>query len=399
MKKEKIFYGKICLALVLSLFLVTSIADAETPDIVQKQKNAVVTAYVNDKNGKHIFSESGFVVDREGIIAVSCNIISRWLKEIENTIVVEVEGGDSFPMRHVISDNCRNNFVLLKVEVEELPTVTLSSDYKPRQGEGIVVMSRSSGSGTTVLNGRISNIREKDGIFQVTAPVTQERDGSPVFNLEGEVIGMLTLLPGKRQKQHIIIPVKYLSKEFSRYRPLIRETSAPSSRAIHPAPVSVPEASEKTQTGKIQEDAEQQFLRGCSYEKSNMYREAIEAYTEALRIKTDYVEAYINLGLAYYKLGRYAEAVDAYKHAIKIKPGALSVYNKMGAAYIILGEYSLALDAFKQSIKIDPNNSETHFNLGVAFVIIGDRNGAVEEYITLKKLDRERADKLLDLIY
>lgn len=399
MKHGKLFYKRICPSIVISLILAVSGAEAWNSDVVKKQKGAVVTVHVNGKNGKHILSESGFVVDREGIIAVSCNVIPKWLEEIENTIVAETEGGDSLSMSYVISDNCRDNFVLIKVQAEELPVVILSSGHKPSQGEGIVVMSRSPGSEITLLNGRISSVRKKGEYFQVTVPITQERDGSPVFNLKGEVIGISTLLSGKRQRQHIVIPVKYILKEISRYPATVKETTTAPARIIPPSTASVPNALEKPHSGKNRDNAEQAFLRGLAYEKSNMYREAVEAYNEALGIKPDFIDAYINLGLLNYKIGRYPEAVDAYKHAVKINPDNLSAYNKLGAVYIILGEYSMAIDAFRQSIRISPNNAETHFNLGLMFVISGDKDGAIGEYVTLKKLDRELADKLLDLIY
>ena len=51
-----------------------------------------------------------------------------------------------------------------------------------------------------------------------------------------------------------------------------------------------------------------------------MYREAIEAHKQAIRIKPDYAEAHDNLGNAYDKLGIYREAIEAFKQAIKIKP-------------------------------------------------------------------------------
>ena len=43
----------------------------------------------------------------------------------------------------------------------------------------------------------------------------------------------------------------------------------------------------------------------ATYEILGRYREAIEAYREALRLKPDYAEAWYNLGFAM-KLGRYA---------------------------------------------------------------------------------------------
>ncbi len=64
MEKKKRVLKHIYIFFFLSLTLAVAIADAGTPDIVKKQASAVVTVYVNGKDGKHILSESGFVIDK-----------------------------------------------------------------------------------------------------------------------------------------------------------------------------------------------------------------------------------------------------------------------------------------------------------------------------------------------
>jgi hypothetical protein len=336
-------------------------------------------------------------VDREGIVATSCNLITRFLESQENTMVVEMADGTSLPMKQLLSNDCRNGLVLITIQGTELPTVTLAKGYKPKEGEEVVVMGRTSGGNSTSSEGRIKNARKSDDIFQVTVPITPAGDGSPVFNSKGEVIGLSTLLHGKKQAQHIVIPSRNVSKEFTLYRDLFNELAA--LPLAPPAPLAVPlKKRDEIPSTRLQEKGEQEFLRGISYEKSGMYEEAMSAYVQALEINPDYMDAYVNLGLVYYRLGKYSKAVDAYKNALRINPANPSVCNKLGAAYVILGEYPLALDAFKQSIKIDPRSSDTHFNLGVAFILAGDKNGALEQYIVLKELDKSRAEKLLNLI-
>src|SRR3990172_7743962 len=223
--KDKGFMIKFSFFIILFLMVVISSVNAKTPDIVLEQKNAVVSLYVNDKNGRHIFSGNGFIVGQMGVIAASCHLISKWLEKIEYTLVVKM-GDAYFPMEYVISNNCNNNLVLIKIKADDLPTVNLAAGHKPKHGESIMVMDRSSGSEAAVSDGVIRSVRLRDEIFQVSVPITPERDGSPVFNLKGEVVGISTLLPGKRRNQHIVIPVKYVSREFNKYKHLIKETSA-----------------------------------------------------------------------------------------------------------------------------------------------------------------------------
>ncbi len=405
MRTGKDFFGKVCLFVVLSLVGLVSDVDAKTPPGIQKQKKAVVTIYVDDKNGKHIFSASGFLLDEAGIVVTSCRVMSKWLEELLNTVVVRTDEGAVLPMERLISNDCNNNVALIKIRGREFPTMKLAADHRPKNGEGVVVLDRSSGQDAVASEGRIVDIYRKSDFFQIAVPAAARRDGSPVLNAKGEIIGISTILPGKRQSQHIIVPSKYIAKEISRYGSLAKEASLLSPAALPGAPPVISPV--KALRDKIRElpakdareKAEQEFLRGSSYDKAHMYREAIEAYREAIRLRPDYADAYVNLGVAYYRIERYSEAVNAYSQAIKIRPVNLSAYNKLGATYIILGDYSKALDAFTQSVRIDPKNSETHFNLGVAFVIAGEKDKAIEEYIILKELDRKSAERLLDFIY
>jgi TolA-binding protein len=402
---RKGFFREVCLFVVLSLALIASWADAKISDTEPIKKKGIVAVYVNDRSGRHIVSATGITVDGRGIIATSCYVIPKWLEKVENTLVVETENGGSFPIGNLISRNCSNNIALIQVKGNALPTVDLASGHIPGPGEDIAVITMT--PRPAVTEGCIKGVAQKNGIFQMSVPVTLARDGSPVVNGRGEVIGIATFLPAKKQNQPAVIPAKNVAKEFSKYGNLIRDLSLSSSPS---APV--PPAPKKTDVGEADlasltkeqregkyDTAESAFLAGCSYDGAHRYREAIEAYTRAVTMKRNYVEAHVNLGLAYYKIEKYAEAVEAYKKAIRIKSGILSVYNKLGATHIILGEYSKALDVFKQSIKLDPKNSEAHFNLGVTYVLTGDRNGAANEYAILKELDRKSAEKLLNLMY
>ncbi len=404
MRTGKDFYRKVCLFVALSLVGVVSGVDAKTPSGIQKQKKAVVTLYVDDKNGKHIFSATGSVLDKAGIVVTSCRVMSKWLEELLNTVVVRTEEGAALPMERLISNDCNNNVALIKIRGREFPTMKLAADHRPKSGEGVVVLDRSSGLDTVASEGRIVDIYRKSEFFQIAVPATARRDGSPVLNARGEIIGVSTILPGRKQSRHIIVPAKYIAKELSRYGNLAKEASLlPASLpGAPPAPAPVKalrDRGSELPARDIGEKAEREFLRGSSYDKAHMYTEAVEAYNEAIRLKPDYADAYVNLGVAYYRLERYLEAVNAYAQAIRIRPVNLSAYNKLGATYIILGDYPKALDAFKQSVKIDPKNSETHFNLGVAFVIAGEKDNAIGEYIILKELDRKSAERLLEFIY
>jgi tetratricopeptide (TPR) repeat protein len=93
---------------------------------------------------------------------------------------------------------------------------------------------------------------------------------------------------------------------------------------------------------KLQSDAAIYYNRGMAYYYLGQYQRATEDYSEAIRLKPDYVDAYNNRGIAYYDLGQYKRAIEDYSVAIRLKPDNTNAYNNRGNAYCGLGQYQKA---------------------------------------------------------
>jgi len=363
----------------LGMTLLTARVDARVPDTIIQQKSAVVTVHVDDRNGKHVFSGSGFILDKDGIIVTNCRVVAKWFAKAENRIRIETEEGTQYPFADLLSPRCENDLVLIKTEAEGLPAVRLNADYSPKQGEKIVIV-RNAGAGAAISEGTVRNILKKGKLIQTSIPVTQQSSGSPLFNMKGEVIGAAVFM----KQNNTAVLLKDLMLRLEKYKkrkalaaPVPKSTKLP----VH----------EKTDTNDY-------FTLACSYENSNRYHEAIEAYKQSLQMDPDRMEAYLNLGVVYYKVGKYSDAIEILKQALSVNPYVLPAYNKLGTAYIIRGAYSMAIDTFRKAAEIDPNDPTAHFNLGIAYFLSGDKSAAFEEYVTLKDIDKERADILRDII-
>jgi tetratricopeptide (TPR) repeat protein len=364
----------------LVVTLITARVDARVPDSIVQQKNAVVTVHVDNKNGKHVFSGSGFVLDREGTIVTNCRVVAQWFAKAENRIRIETEEGAQYPFGDLLSPRCENDLILIKAEAEGLPAVRLNADYSPKQGEKIVVM-RKTGTGAAISEGTVRNILKKGKFIQTSIPVTQQSSGSPLFNMKGEVIGAAVFM----KHNNTVVLLKDLMLHLEKYKKR-KALAAPVPKNTTKLPML-----EKT-------DTDDYFTLACSYENSNRYHEAIEAYKQSLQMNPDRMEAYLNLGVVYYKVGKYSDAIEILKQALSVNPYVLPAYNKLGTAYIIRGAYAMAIDTFRKAAEIGPNDPTAHFNLGIAYFLSGDKSAAFEEYVTLKDIDKERADILRDII-
>jgi tetratricopeptide (TPR) repeat protein len=364
----------------LGMTLITARVDARVPDGIVQQKNAVVTVHVDDRKGKHVFSASGFILDEDGIIVTNCRVVAKWFAKAENRIRIETEGGIQYPFGDLVSPRCENDLILIKAEAEGLPAVRLNADYSPKQGEKIVVM-RKTGTVAAISEGTVRNILKKGKLVQTSIPVTQQSSGSPLFNMKGEVIGAAAFM----KQNNTVVLLKDLMLHLEKYK---------KRKAIA---VRIPKNTTKLPMLE-KTDTDDYFKLACSYENSNRYHEAIEAYKQSLQMNPDRMEAYLNLGVVYYKVGKYSDAIEILKQALSVNPYVLSAYNKLGTAYIIRGAYAMAIDTFRKAAEIDPNDPTAHFNLGIAYFLSGDKSAAFEEYVTLKDIDKERADILRDII-
>lgn len=106
---------------------------------------------------------------------------------------------------------------------------------------------------------------------------------------------------------------------------------------------------------------------GITYYKSGMYKKAITAFKEAIKIKPDYADAHRNMGVAYFRSGMSGDAIAALKKAIELDPGHIETYYDIGIIHLKSGRNKEAIDAFKEAVKIKPGEAVAHYKLGVAY--------------------------------
>lgn len=95
----------------------------------------------------------------------------------------------------------------------------------------------------------------------------------------------------------------------------------------------------------------------------------------------------------------YREAIEAYRQGIRIEPHDAIAHCLLGNAYFLLGMDREVIEAFNQAIRIKPDYVMAHSSLGFTYLIIGNRGMALEQYKILKELDPEKAEELFKMIY
>ena len=127
--------------------------------------------------------------------------------------------------------------------------------------------------------------------------------------------------------------------------------------------------------------------------------EAIDQFTEALRINPDYAEAHNNLGYALLVTGRTSAAIEQCREALRIDPTYAHAHNNLGNALAQTGRASEAIEHYKQTLRINPNSADAHSNLGAALAQMGRISEAIEELKAAVRINPNNIDARNNLIY
>jgi serine protease Do len=139
---------------------------------------------------------SGFVIDPGGLVVTNNHVI-----EGADEIVVNFTDGTSLKVTKILGHDPKTDLALLKVEPKTpLKAVTFGDSTKMRVGDWVMAIGNPFGLGGSVTVGIISATRRDinagpyDDFLQTDAAINRGNSGGPLFNMDGEVIGVNTAI-------------------------------------------------------------------------------------------------------------------------------------------------------------------------------------------------------------
>jgi tetratricopeptide (TPR) repeat protein len=118
---------------------------------------------------------------------------------------------------------------------------------------------------------------------------------------------------------------------------------------------------------------------GFTHHKQGEYREAIEAYSQAIAKSPAFALAHTNKGRAYMDLQEYDKAIESFNDAIRAEPDVGEHYYNVGFAYIQLEEFQTAVDFLNLALRQDSPEPKMYRAMAVALRGLG-RDQLAEEY-------------------
>ena len=141
---------------------------------------------------------SGFIIDEKGIVVTNNHVI-----EGAEDIVVQVNGDKEFKAKVIGADPLSDIAILQLDTKEKFIPVKFGDSDKARIGDWVIAIGNPFGFGGTVTSGIISARNRSIGLsryedyIQTDASINSGNSGGPLFDMNGDVIGINTAILGR----------------------------------------------------------------------------------------------------------------------------------------------------------------------------------------------------------
>jgi S1-C subfamily serine protease len=349
-------------------------ADETLPSLVKRVKPAVVAIATYDANGEALMTGSGFFL-RPGQVVTNLHVIRGAVRAEIKTLDGK---GKVFPVNGTLAVDEEGDLALLSVEMPSASTTRSTELAKdlPDEGETIFVIGNPLKLEGSVSDGIVSAVREVPNsyrIIQITAPISHGNSGSPVFNLKGQVLGVVTVKVTNGQNINLAIAAARVAElTAGKLQPL----------------------SELALKGKG-DVAESLYRSGLDSLWLGNYDNAVGYFENAANKNPKRAETWVQVGYCKVKQGKNQEAIRAYQQALQLKPSDPEIHNKLGDAYYYSGRLREAIDSYTEAARLRPDWAETFYNLAIAYSESGNPSMAAQQARILQRLDPKLYEKYL----
>jgi serine protease Do len=163
---------------------------------------------IPDREYKRSSLGSGFIISGDGFILTNNHVVAK-----ADKIKVKVASGKEYDAE-VKGRDPNTDLALIKIKAEDtLPSVRLGDSDKLRVGDWVFAIGNPFGLDHTVTagivsaKGRVIGAGPYDNFIQTDASINPGNSGGPLFNLDGEVVGINTAIVAQGQGIGFAVPV------------------------------------------------------------------------------------------------------------------------------------------------------------------------------------------------
>lgn len=159
---------------------------------------------------------SGFILRSDGLVVTNAHVVDG-----ADRVKVTLKDGRTLEGK-VLGEDSLTDLAVVKIEADQLPTVTLGNSDLLQPGEWAIAIGNPLGLDNTVTAGIVSALGRSSqqvgvadkrlGFIQTDAAINPGNSGGPLLNANGDVIGINTAIIGGAQGLGFSIPINEAQK-------------------------------------------------------------------------------------------------------------------------------------------------------------------------------------------
>ena len=156
--------------------------------------------------------------------------------------------------------------------------------------------------------------------------------------------------------------------------------------------------SEKIEIEKKAADNIEKFSAATFMEKGNdfyfekNFEKSLSAYDTAIKLNSNFAEAYNNRGNAFTALEQYQNAIQDLNSALELDKNNAIIHNNLGGVYLLQRKFDNAIKEFSQALNINSQYAEAFYNRAIAYYAQGNFSKARDNIQTAMKLNPADSD-------
>jgi serine protease Do len=165
-------------------------ADMSVAELAAKVHDSTVVISVAGRDGERTSLGSGFVIEKDGLIATNLHVIGE-----ARPIFVTLADGRRLEATEVHATDRTVDLAVIRVKANDLKPLELGDSDALKQGQDVIAVGNPRGLEHSVVSGVVSAIRVIEGkpMLQLAMPIEQGNSGGPVLDRQGRVEGVVTM--------------------------------------------------------------------------------------------------------------------------------------------------------------------------------------------------------------
>jgi serine protease Do len=212
--------------------VVTKVVEKATPSVVTVSINKTKVSsfsFFDIGTTQNIEQDigTGFIIDSDGLIVTNKHVVV----DTEAKYKVVIGKDEVLEVKNIYRDPL-NDLAILKVEKMDLSAVTLGNSDKLKVGQSVIAIGTALGEfRSTVTTGVISGlgrgitaglpfegVEKLDNVIQTDAAINPGNSGGPLFNSNGEVIGVNVAVSASGQNIGFAIPINIVKDSIENFK-------------------------------------------------------------------------------------------------------------------------------------------------------------------------------------